>query len=604
MIITGEEEGLFGWIAVNYLVDAFSPPTSTQGTYGFLDMGGASTQIAFEPSSNVTGSHLVDVRLRLLNGEIVKHKVFVTTWLGYGTNQARERYVDHLISTSPTGEVQDPCLPQDLTLPSTSGSRTIRGTGSFKSCLNITLPLLNNTAPCPDSPCLMNGIHVPKIDFAVDHFIGVSEYWFSSEHIFGLGGPYSFVEYESAAVRFCSRSWEDILSAHEKLVNGGGGDPHVGDGEVEDESGRIVQVGKWDPGVEISRLEMQCFKAAWIVNVLHEGIGMPRIVDSPSNSSTSSGDDHSTDEGEGGEKIASQASQKGFGRPTFQSADTIGDIAITWTLGKMVLEASKEIPGASPSSSSLPSSSGSIKDTHSDGELGDPLDEEVSRDPNFPIHKIRPPWNFNLTLLDDKLSLSSSSLKSPSVFLLFLVFLVLMFVTIPSLRRVLRGGCLRALRDITSTTRRRARAEVYNLNLEEGSPFFGGGSPTRNRYMRTISRIFSSAGAGASSQQGQRPERFSPRALSFVNGNPNSNSNGNDGLDPKGAASAVSISRSPSPIPIDADTFPGSVPIPFPLGAGGGGGGGLGPRSRNTSQGSLVGGTRGGYPYGRGAYRE
>ena len=83
-IITGEEEGLFGWIAVNYLMDGFKSKSSRNSkgkeketdflrtTYGFLDMGGASTQIAFEPGAehehNVKGKGLVEVRLRLLSG--------------------------------------------------------------------------------------------------------------------------------------------------------------------------------------------------------------------------------------------------------------------------------------------------------------------------------------------------------------------------------------------------------------------------------------------------------------------------------------------------------------------------------------------------------
>jgi Golgi apyrase len=66
----------------------------------FLDMGGASTQIVFEPSveSQFKTKNLIDVRLRRLGGEEIHHKVFVTTWLGYGTNQARERYVGKIIT--------------------------------------------------------------------------------------------------------------------------------------------------------------------------------------------------------------------------------------------------------------------------------------------------------------------------------------------------------------------------------------------------------------------------------------------------------------------------------------------------------------------------
>lgn len=375
-IITGEEEGLYGWIAVNYLMDGFSGK-GEKTTYGFLDMGGASTQIAFEPSDTQSGGkeNLVDVRLRLLGGDEVNHSVFVTTWLGYGTNQARERYVAKTVEDfrmtsvgNPESQlIPDPCLPKDLTLSErplhVEGSHSaygLIGTGSFTQCLDLTAPLLNKNAPCNTAPCLFDGVHVPAINFASSHFIGVSEYWYSSEHVFGLGGPYDYVQYERAATEFCGRDWGGIVKEHEQSSLRGG------DGEVI-KDGEVVEVGKWDKNVELPRLQMQCFKAAWIANVLHEGIGIPRIVDPGGNSTTS------------GEQVAHQAETKGLGRPLFQSADSIGDIAISWTLGKMVLEASKDIKASS--SSGRP--------------LADPVDDIPTSTPNPPIKFIRPFWDID-----------------------------------------------------------------------------------------------------------------------------------------------------------------------------------------------------------------
>jgi Golgi apyrase len=356
-IITGEEEGLFGWLSVNYLMDGFTGHSQDRTTYGFLDMGGASTQIAFEPSlaeRNNPENNLIEVRLRLLGGEEIVHKVFVTTWLGYGTNQARERYVAQAVnafesnrstnSSSSSDTILDPCLPKDLKLvgqplqpPSASQHskqpHTLVGTGSFEQCLEKTSPLLNKDAPCSAPPCLFNGVHVPPIDFSVSHFIGVSEYWYSAEHVFGLGGAYDFVQYERAAAEFCQREWTDILQQHKSSQLEGGKERLGGDGEVE-KDGRIVSVGKWGDNVEIPRLQMQCFKAAWIVNVLHSGLGMPRIIDPKGNLTVT----------EGGPAVSAQAQQKGLGRPAFQSVNNVGDIAFSWTLGKMVLEASKEVP--------------------------------------------------------------------------------------------------------------------------------------------------------------------------------------------------------------------------------------------------------------------
>ncbi|KAI0093758.1 nucleoside phosphatase family-domain-containing protein [Irpex rosettiformis] len=471
-IITGEEEGLFGWIAINYLMDGFNGAEHERTTYGFLDMGGASTQIAFEPSEEERQKtkDLIDVRLRLLGGQEIHHQVFVTTWLGYGTNQARERYVGKTINEfeanramshpSPVSDddtVPDPCLPKDLHLtelpvqPASSSTHSkqaheLVGTGSFEQCLQQTAPLLNKDAPCPDAPCLFNGIHVPPIDFSVSHFIGVSEYWYSSEHVFGLGGPYDVVQYERAASEFCSRDWSHIMQEHEESRRKG---TLGGDGEVL-KDGQVVSTGRWGDKVEVSRLQMQCFKAAWLVNVLHEGIGLPRIVDAGGNATTD------------GQKIAQQAEDKGLGKPQFQSMDSVGDIAITWTLGKMVLEASKEVPPAPGSTRPLV----------------DPIDD-IPGAANSPVKPIRPPF-IDFDSIEDQLaphlppSLTRHALGfSPVSLLFYVVVMTFIIVTLWRLRHRIRSTARRFIRKKD----RDWAAEGYAM--EEGHSFANSFPPSR-----------------------------------------------------------------------------------------------------------------------------
>lgn len=325
-VIKGEEEGLLGWIAINYLMDGFhfkpslNDGTEGKSTFGFLDMGGASTQIAFEPSQSAqianpdTQDDLTSVALRMLDGTDVVHKVFVTTFLGFGTNKARDRYLTSLVpSTSPsTSAITDPCLPKglELKLPqdhtaTAAISPSLVGSGSFDQCLKSLAPLLDKEAECNRPPCLFHGVHVPPIDFSVNHFIGVSEYWFSSNDVFKLGGVYDFVTFQKAAQTFCGSSWDSLTS-------------QLKDGAV---------FGKQ---VTTDRLEMQCFKAAWMATVLHEGIGIPRITDPG---------------GEGEGRVhADEAQGKADEKNLFQSVNDVGGLAVSWTLGKAVLEASKDIP--------------------------------------------------------------------------------------------------------------------------------------------------------------------------------------------------------------------------------------------------------------------
>ncbi|GAA6013899.1 hypothetical protein JCM8202_000853 [Rhodotorula sphaerocarpa] len=359
-IISGEEEGLYGWIAVNYLMDGFDKHEHAAGgerrkhssTYGFLDMGGASTQIAFEPSEVEQVKHaenLHQIHLRLLSGKDVKHPVFVTTWLGFGTNQARNRYIDQKVerhgsvsdadglgAERPVVLVDDPCLPKGLQLADLRHpGYTLSGTGDFVGCLRQQAPLLNKEAECTDEPCLFDGVHVPPIDFSVNHFIGISEYWYSTQDVWGaaLGhGVYDYVAFERHAIEFCGRDWDDIVRDHRE--------GHASHSRL-----------------ELSRLETQCFKAAWIINVLHEGIGVPRIID------------------RGGRGDGRNQTEKGISKaldkhlldepPHFQSMNEVDDVAISWTLGKMVLEVSRgstelpaldpHVPSPSPPYSSHPS---------------------------------------------------------------------------------------------------------------------------------------------------------------------------------------------------------------------------------------------------------
>ncbi|KNG47140.1 nucleoside diphosphatase protein [Stemphylium lycopersici] len=335
-VIPGETEGLYGWIAANYLLGGFNQPKDHEhgnghNTYGFLDMGGASAQIAFAPNATEAEKHADDLtlmRLRTIDGTPLEHKVFVTTWLGFGVNQARERYVKALLESSTEKELPDPCLPADLKVevtkdgkfidsddedddeePKSKAAAELVGTGQFSECLHQTFPLLEKDKKCTDSPCLINGQHVPAIDFHVNHFVGVSEYWHTTHDIFEHGHEdkaYDLKTYQERVDEFCSQDWKSI------------------------EKG--VKKEKWGHKVDEEKARQVCFKASWIINMLHDGIGVPRVGI----------------EGLGGSEnttkaVLDNAKAKGFTDP-FQAVNKINHVELSWTLGKMVLYASSEVP--------------------------------------------------------------------------------------------------------------------------------------------------------------------------------------------------------------------------------------------------------------------
>ncbi|RXK38178.1 hypothetical protein M231_04552 [Tremella mesenterica] len=397
-VISGEEEGLWGWVAVNYLMDGFGhappypssssstlsssstttaegstitgllplaplaepPPDSSEQyvtpvdinhhspTFGFLDMGGASTQLAFSPtSSEVFNSgfpkeQLRTVSLKLLSGEQVEWSVFVASWLGFGTNKVRERYLNFLIENWKSSNdildlsipIQDPCLPSNLYIPSSEPNNHpgFLGIGSFENCLKDLKPLLDHHVPCPTNHCLFAGLPTPHIDFEREDqrgFIGISEYWYTAQQVLGLGGIWDWGEWERGMNEFCSKDWNHI------------------ERQVEQEKGWLGSQ------VELSRLQTQCFKGAWVSNVLHEGIGIPRLVDAKGTDTITGGSI-----GDTALEAARRAREKGLAskKSHFQSMDEVDSTTISWTLGKMIIEASQSIQPTSHwySSPSLP----------------------------------------------------------------------------------------------------------------------------------------------------------------------------------------------------------------------------------------------------------
>jgi len=335
-VIPGETEGLYGWIAANYLLGGFDAPEKHahgkgHHTYGFLDMGGASAQIAFAPNATEAVKHAEDLkllRMRTINGKAAEYKVFTTTWLGFGVNQARERYIQALMDASFTHDAEellDPCLPSGLrtTLKGVEiapGTKTgpepiLLGTGRFEECLRRTYPLLDKDAPCADQPCLLHGQHVPAIDFDVNHFVGVSEYWHTTHEVFGMAHKdkaYDFTAYQRMVKDFCSEEWDDI---------------EVG-----------VSAEKWGSKVNAKTAQEVCFKASWLISVLHDGIGIPRVGIEKSSHSNYNGT----------KEVTAIAKEGGFLDP-FQAVNKVDGVEVSWTLGKMVLYAAGQIPPATAS---------------------------------------------------------------------------------------------------------------------------------------------------------------------------------------------------------------------------------------------------------------
>lgn len=317
-IIDGETEGIYGWLSLNYLMgqfDKYKGSDKVHKSIGFMDMGGASTQIAFVPSSKEEikkhEEDLSRVLLRNINGENQKWNVFSETWLGFGANESRKRYLNQLINLSISNpnlgvEINDPCLPKDaeVSYEHDKVMYTIKGIGNYEMCLKTIYPLLMKNVPCKDEPCLFNGIHGPQLNFKDDKFVGISEYWYTANDIFQSGGEYNYLSFNEKVRGYCESNWKDILANSEK--------------------------GDYSNLNPDTFLKDACFKASWVINILHEGFGLPRLgLEVPKE--------------EADEKEAEEIEKIDKVHVPFKSADSVNGGELSWTLGKILLFASSQI---------------------------------------------------------------------------------------------------------------------------------------------------------------------------------------------------------------------------------------------------------------------
>uniref|UniRef100_A0A673TS05 Ectonucleoside triphosphate diphosphohydrolase 1 n=1 Tax=Suricata suricatta TaxID=37032 RepID=A0A673TS05_SURSU len=216
-IITGQEEGAYGWITINYLLGKFTQKLSwlnlmpnggtSQETYGALDLGGASTQITFVPQSKGIESPSNALYFRLYGKD---YSVYTHSFLCYGKDQAlRQKLAKDIRGTN--GILKEPCFHPgyeivmnvselysspctkrfEMTLP--FDQFQIQGTGNYQQCHQSILELFN-TSYCPYSHCSFNGIFLPPLhgDFGLKTYFGdvkekyLSEYCFSGTYILSL----------------------------------------------------------------------------------------------------------------------------------------------------------------------------------------------------------------------------------------------------------------------------------------------------------------------------------------------------------------------------------------------------------------------------------
>ncbi|XP_067909327.1 ectonucleoside triphosphate diphosphohydrolase 1 isoform X1 [Heterodontus francisci] len=224
-IITGQDEGAFGWITINYLMGNFLQDSTGENpqTLGAMDLGGASTQITFVPDGKIESEEsLLHFRLYGKNYDMYTH-----SYLCYGKDQALKLLLEKLKVTG-DGTIFNPCFNKEYTRfinmttfynsPCASGlhnptHQTVRliGTGNSDQCTNYIKSIFNFTS-CTWRSCSFNGVYQPQVQ---GEFGAFSAFYFVM-NFFKLvdEGPHDLDKVEKTVDEFCSRPWAEVKSKH------------------------------------------------------------------------------------------------------------------------------------------------------------------------------------------------------------------------------------------------------------------------------------------------------------------------------------------------------------------------------------------------------
>jgi guanosine-diphosphatase len=203
-------------------------PSQRGNSAAIFDLGGASTQIVFEPVFSTPSETMADGehRYQLEYGKGDPYSLYQHSYLGFGLNEARkhikekmvEQWIDDAIKTR---RVHHPCLPANHTETLTYVSKTIIepidiqliGTGAGATqCRAVIEKLFGKDRPCPTSPCAFDGVYQPPL---ADTFklrdLYVFSYFFDLTQPLGMPLEFSVAELGALTTHVCDGTTGDAL---------------------------------------------------------------------------------------------------------------------------------------------------------------------------------------------------------------------------------------------------------------------------------------------------------------------------------------------------------------------------------------------------------
>ncbi|KAI5804832.1 nucleoside phosphatase family-domain-containing protein [Peziza echinospora] len=264
--ISGEAEGILGWVAANYVAETFHAAADEAVVpRGFMEMGGQSMQIAFVPAPADRRAYDGALTQIALGG--ATYDVFTRSWLHLGFDAVLRAHEARVRQQPPTHDnrLADPCFPRGYEYKVKRADEhetevTVTGTADLSACVEEAFELLR----CGDGECRAGRLcafdpaqrrgcllqAIPGLGFgnASTSFIGASVFFHATHGAFAHARErrpwYNLVSFWAEVQElFGARDWAAVQAAR--------------------------------PGENPQWLKEAFFKAGLIMAVVHLGFGMP-----------------------------------------------------------------------------------------------------------------------------------------------------------------------------------------------------------------------------------------------------------------------------------------------------------------------------------------
>ena len=243
-VISGSDEGAYGWVTANYLKGILFRDDAPSHVVGALDLGGASLQITFLPAEAPKNN---SYRLVLPNNVF---NLYTHSFLSYGQDMIARTLIEHAAEQARDADgnipesVPFPCYlrgySERVNLTADNKEHAIVGSGNHSLCSAYQLVAMKLDAPCPVEPCSFDGVYQPPLR---GEFYAMSGFFYTADFL-GFASnnktatPSKFFD---GAEKFCATSWEDALKQH--------------------------------PELEPALLKVYCLTSSYVYNLLTKGFG-------------------------------------------------------------------------------------------------------------------------------------------------------------------------------------------------------------------------------------------------------------------------------------------------------------------------------------------